>query len=144
MDILVALPWSFEKNLQHFRLVAQHLSLHRTTTSISRLSMLYSFKARQRKSPSSLLPPEAWELNSYNMLAWLNNCTIAAAETVREPDWRASRLQLLEWFNLISVKNFTVSQLLYEPYQSYKTAKISSTKTHTLDCYNGHQLILQT
>ena len=32
MDILVVLPVSFERNLQHFHLVAQRLSVHRTTT----------------------------------------------------------------------------------------------------------------
>ena len=32
MDLLVALPLSFEVNLWHFSLVTQHLLLHRTTT----------------------------------------------------------------------------------------------------------------
>ena len=49
MDILVVLQLSFERNLQHFHLVAQHLSL-----IVQRLDDFYSFDSPEAFVPDTI------------------------------------------------------------------------------------------
>ena len=105
LGILVVLLLSCERNLRHFHLVTLRWSLHPTQsmmTSISRLSMLYSFKTRQRPSCQTRLNAFLKSMNLWKSSFWctiyfssntfrLNICVVLLLRNPK-PDWSFSKI----------------------------------------------------